>query len=192
VHILQVYRSLMSEINRELIQAVFADNIGAVNDLLSKGADVNVKDENGVTPLMQAKTRDMALVLIDAGANINAQDINKTSAVMYATSYADVERMLLEKGAKPDVQNSIGDTALIWCGRFGRTDSAHALLEHGASISLNNQKGETALAAAKREGHPDVTELLEAENAAVMRRETVLKNQDLLRKSAPKLKFRHR
>jgi ankyrin repeat protein len=42
--------------------------------LIAKGADVNAKDEDGVTPLHWTETEEIAELLIAAGADVNAMD----------------------------------------------------------------------------------------------------------------------
>jgi hypothetical protein len=54
--------------------AVTIDNIEVVNFILSKGIDVNIRDEEGRTPLFYVKSDAMAKLLIEKGADINAKD----------------------------------------------------------------------------------------------------------------------
>ena len=60
--------------NELLHQAVIDGNIEAVKQHIAAGADVNAKDENGVTPLHWTETEEIAELLIAAGADVNAKD----------------------------------------------------------------------------------------------------------------------
>lgn len=61
---------------------------------------------------------------------------------------------LLGKGARPDIQNGSGETALLLAAQIGWTDGAELLLSHGATVDLPNQRGETPLIIAVQ--HRDV------------------------------------
>lgn len=78
--------------------------------LLTRGADVNFKDTNGVTPLMLAAAMGhMAVVerLMTSGADVNAKDSTDATVLMYAASQpprpkaerSKVIAALAEKGA---------------------------------------------------------------------------------------------
>lgn len=55
--------------------------------LIENGADVNAKDNTGVTPLMFASTLDhhaVAKLLIESGSDVNAKDNDGWSALIFA------------------------------------------------------------------------------------------------------------
>ena len=52
---------------------------------------------------------------------------------------------LLGKGARPDLQNQQGDTALAISAQIGWLDGAQLLLDMRASVDLANSRGETPL-----------------------------------------------
>ena len=70
-----------------------------------------------ITPLMNAiiatKPRKIA-TLIDDGANVDAQDADGMTALMYAVTndFYDAAAMLMQAGADPSLQNASGETAL--------------------------------------------------------------------------------
>ena len=66
-----------------LIVAACNENIDSVKLLLSKGANIEMRDENGKNALHHAShgCRLCAIALIDAGANINAIDYNGDTAL---------------------------------------------------------------------------------------------------------------
>jgi len=83
--------------------------------LVARGAEVNVHDRDGLTPLMRAITlRDlrMATLLVDAGARINATDQRGHTALTHAVlrSDADILKLLIARGAETDVMSAMGTT----------------------------------------------------------------------------------
>jgi ankyrin repeat protein len=90
--------------NAELFDAVKNGDLAYVQKLISKGADVNAKDNIGMTPLMAAAEegrKDVCELLISKGADINAQDKDGKTALKYAieNSKNDVADFLRSKGA---------------------------------------------------------------------------------------------
>ena len=60
--------------------------------------------------------------------------------------YVNVAQLLIQRGAEVNLQNAVGDTALIVAARnAGGTSLVQLLLNSGASVHLANKKGETAL-----------------------------------------------
>ncbi len=72
----------------------------------------------------------MIITLLDHGANINAQDINGFTTLMYACSFGfdTIVRLLLSRGADIRITNNAGETALSSAQENGHTQII-ALLE---------------------------------------------------------------
>jgi hypothetical protein len=88
---------------------------GMVKLLVACGAEVNVYDRDGITPLMRAITlRDLRMVklLLDAGAQVNVTDNRGHTALTYAVmrSDADIVKLLIARGAETDVVAAMGTT----------------------------------------------------------------------------------
>ena len=81
------------------------------------------------------------------------QKVCKVSPLHLALHYKglSVIRKLLELGANPDIQDSNGDTCLIYASREGSCEKVELLLEMGADILIVNNAGETALSVAADE-----------------------------------------
>ena len=84
-------------------------DIESVRALLDKGADVNAKDNRGMTALMRAARNgefDIVRVLIGRGARINEEDEIGKTALNYAQGKLtgeekdDMVRLLKKAGAK--------------------------------------------------------------------------------------------
>jgi uncharacterized protein len=157
--------------------------------LIEGKARINLTDPENITPLLMSILNarfDTAKVLIEAGADVNRWDMwgraPLYSAVDYnttprggrpdrpsadATTALEVARMLLERGANPNMQLklfppyrslgqdrggdsmlTVGTTPLIRAAKSGDIASARLLLEHGALPDLPNNLGITPLMAA--------------------------------------------
>ena len=113
--------------DRYLHAAVNSGAIDCVRLMLSRGANVNLAGDEGVTPLMTSvkvtyrNGLETTELLIKKGANINAR-ANKGSTVLmfaswgvaahYEDEYVNVIRFLIKKGAKVNVKNNMGDSPL--------------------------------------------------------------------------------
>jgi ankyrin repeat protein len=79
-----------SNLNGALIEALVSRNLELMQILLKAGADVNIKDDNGMTPLIYAilfpdeKQEIIVEAMLAAGADVNTKDKNRCSALMYA------------------------------------------------------------------------------------------------------------
>lgn len=122
-------------------------NVTATKLLLAKGANPNAVGDPGMaaggpdpkagavvlhayTPLLAAAAfgpAELVQALLDAGANVNAVEGRKLSALMLAVAsdHQDpaVIRLLLARGANPALKSAQGDTAADWATRVGAPDA---------------------------------------------------------------------
>ena len=89
-------------------------DIGIVQYLHRAGADVNIRDSDGNTPLMMAARQgcgDEVKYLHQAGADLNIRNIYGNTAVMYAAQYrhGDIVRYLHQAGADINIGNKWSD-----------------------------------------------------------------------------------
>jgi ankyrin repeat protein len=87
-----------------------------VRFLLQRGADPNIRNKKGVTPLQLATAlgfTEGAEELIKKGANVNIADQTGETPLIAAVHARDVQmvRLLLEKGADPDRNDNSGRSA---------------------------------------------------------------------------------
>lgn len=122
-------------LGRELIESVMENdaNIDDIRELISRGADVNMKDQQGWTALMWASgkgDKEVVEVLISNGADVNLKGKTDMTALMYAALYGQKEiiAMLINSGAKVDLQDNKGKTVLYYTG----TEEIKTLLEDAA------------------------------------------------------------
>ena len=137
-----------------LMLACKSHNMEAINFLLNKGADVNLQDRDGQSALHFASS-DICYWLIQNLADVNMCDNHNCTPLMQASSRSDVKKvaMLIENGAKVDLQDVDGNTALHHAVLNSYGSHVHeytpeiccALLTAKASIHLCNSQGWTPL-----------------------------------------------
>ena len=109
--------------NTALNMLVRGDNVEAVQRLVSAGADVNIPNDGGDTPLISvacynktSQNVEIAKILVENGANINAQeDIKALTALHCAVSqgqFALAYFLLDQDGVDVFIQDDDGDTVL--------------------------------------------------------------------------------
>ncbi|HEY9094337.1 MAG TPA: ankyrin repeat domain-containing protein [Hydrogenophaga sp.] len=112
-----------------LMMAALKGHLELARELIAHKADVN---KPGWTPLHyacsnpQPESRDMAALLLENHAYIDAESPNKTTPLMMAAHYghADAVKLLLEEGADPSLRNEQGLTAVDFARRAGRAEQA--------------------------------------------------------------------
>ena len=145
----------------------------AVELLLRSGADANAANDFGVTPLALASTNaNPALVvrLLEAGADPNlARGLGETPLMTAArTGSVEVVEAFLAHGADVNgVEQSRGQTALMWAVSETHPAVTRVLIEHGAEVDARSAGGFTPLLFAAREGDLDSARLLLDAGAAV-------------------------
>lgn len=102
--------------------------------LLQKGANANVRDKKGVTPLeLAASLRFIEGVeeLAKAGANVDETNATGETPLMLATHIRDGElaKILLENGADPDKSDNSGRSARDYAKLDGRMSPVLGLIE---------------------------------------------------------------
>lgn len=139
-----------------LLSAVYNNNIEKVKELLSKGTDINTKDNDKMTPLLIATEKgyiEIAKLLIEKGADINAKNDKGITALIFASDEKgdiNILKLLLDKGADINAKDNVGYTALMWAVWNGKIEVVKLLLEKGADVNIEDKKGNTALMLAKQ------------------------------------------
>ncbi|KAI9004882.1 hypothetical protein CLU79DRAFT_724041 [Phycomyces nitens] len=77
--------------------------------------------------------------------DIDAKDEDGTTPLIYAVCFgkADIAQLLLAAGAKIDIQDAFGWSALMWATNNNHEGLVKILLEHGASSQTKSAKGRT-------------------------------------------------
>lgn len=107
---------------------------GMTKKAIEYGYDVNAEADNGMTALMYAAmvaNNDVARLLIDSGADVNAKDkMAGLNALMYSVSANNLEciRILLEAGADVNAKNVNGTNALELAEGLSASDEVKKVL----------------------------------------------------------------
>jgi ankyrin repeat protein len=128
----------------------------AVETLLGAGAKVNgPQGYAGETPLTLAARgpSDMeriTVMLLDAGADVNATNEYGLTALMDATHRqpAVVIEMLIKRGAEVDTRDHQGRTALQFAAERGNVEAVRVLLGSHPNVNMKDDRGNTALSVA--------------------------------------------
>ncbi|MEM4217275.1 MAG: ankyrin repeat domain-containing protein [Candidatus Methanomethylicaceae archaeon] len=143
-------------------------------DLIELGADVNVKNNDGCTPLHYACLGgDLNVVksLIEHGADMNAVDHKGNTPLHYACegNHIEVVRFLIEHGADVNAANHKCNTPLHYACKKGHLDIAILLYKAGADIETKNSSGKKPLSLMTKEKRSALKDIVtRMKNASVI------------------------
>ncbi len=129
-----------------------------------------------MTPLMETSMFEMVQLLIDRGANVNANNNNMYTPLyqaianfrkpsLKAKDNEKILNLLLDKGANINFPVVGGVTPLM--GAMEKPESAKILIDKGAKLDLQNSNGETALMYAVKGGLLKVSMMMPVVGAQV-------------------------
>jgi ankyrin repeat protein len=175
-----------------LLFAARQGSLDATRALLDAGADANLSDPEGISPMVLAIRNghyDVAALLAEKGADVNAGDrVNRTPLYMAVDMHTldwiqnrpapkvegaldslDLAKLLLERGARPDVQLSgnvpgwkgdalgaqntfgnvvgAGTTPFVRAAKNGDLSMMRLLIEKGANTNISTRNKTTPLMA---------------------------------------------
>ena len=147
------------DLDARLCEAAFVCDFVRVRELLSRGANPDVRDEDQRTPLHQAvlgNSVGLIGLLIESGANVNARDSHGFTPLHYAAEEhaPEIVRILVGKGADANLRDEDG-ASVLWravASARGRDEIVRFLLDHGARGDLPNLEGVTPRQLALRLG----------------------------------------
>jgi len=88
----------------------YVSSLDAAKLLIDGGADINIMDNNNRTPLFEVDDPNIAIFLIDRGASFNLKDKDSFTPLHLWVNHPKVAKHLLVAGANPNVQLSRGGT----------------------------------------------------------------------------------
>jgi ankyrin repeat protein len=143
--------------------------------MIAKGANVNARDRDDITPLHRAARNhqhEIAKLLISQGADVNAKDNNGATPLFSAmghqedgkeTSLTDkllTAELLIAKRANVNAKDNNGVTPLHQAASNHGREVAEFLISRGADINAKDNNGITPLSSAARNHNHEVAELL--------------------------------
>ena len=149
-------------------------DLGLVELLVKQGAEINLADNDGVTPIMIATTKghtEVVKFLLNEGAIFDNEErdgndhtilhlaaMNNRHEVLSALANHDVELV----ADLANLKNYMDNTALHLAAQAGHLETVRELLksEYKADIDEKNWEEETASHLAAAEGHSEVLKLL--------------------------------
>ncbi|MBI3651311.1 MAG: ankyrin repeat domain-containing protein [Acidobacteria bacterium] len=148
----------------DLMLAANEGDISKVKALLASGADPNITDDTGDTPLMNsilARNKELIALLLPK-TNVNKTNNDGFNALMYAAADGDAEiiKELISKGSKVDAQNQRGYSALMLAVARENKEIVKELLEQGVNVNLKNADGRTALSIGHYTNNKEIIRLL--------------------------------
>src|ERR1700722_13486618 len=153
-------------IDSPVADAAMNGDRAAVQLLLKKKADVNVRQADGAAALEWAAYRDdlqLADLLIAAGAKPKIPNREGATSMQLASlrGSAGMMEKLLNAGAEVNERGVNGETPLMFAARNGSLQALNLLLQRGADVNAKEAlRGTTALMWAVEEKHTDAVKLL--------------------------------
>ncbi|EAY16383.1 ankyrin repeat protein, putative [Trichomonas vaginalis G3] len=145
-----VYFDQTSDVNKCLINSVIFNIQSLCEYFLSHGANINEKDNGGLTALhiaVDSNQLEIVEFLLSHGANIDEKDNDGLTALHIAvkSNQLKIVEFLLSHGANINEKDYLGKTALHIAVKSNQLKIVEFLLSHGANIDEKNNDGLTAL-----------------------------------------------
>lgn len=128
--------------------------------LIKRGINLNVRNEDGDTPLHLAAGRDLGMVtsLLEAGSDINARGRWGATPLHHAARATDkgMVQVLLDWNADITLQDMDGGSVVDWAIENEQYDVGRLLLNHGASAGASFNPGRMTLRLAEQQRKSDL------------------------------------
>ena len=151
--LLKLYPDLISERCHEetlLHNAAMVSQPTTVEFLLKHGAEINVRNKYGETPLflaVQSKRLENVVLLLNAGADLSIADSDDGESPLERAAgrgLPEIMKVLIEHGADVDRVNN-GRTPLMKATEWNQPDAVDALLACKAKVNIRDSIGQTVL-----------------------------------------------
>jgi uncharacterized protein len=162
-----------TQLDADLREAVWANDIERARRLIAAGADVNAKDQTEQSAYLITTSEgylDLLELTLGAGGDVASLDSYSGTGLIRAADrgHADICGRLVQAGVQVDHVNRLGWTALheaiiLGDGSDRYVDTVRVLVAAGADLRLPSQRdGVRPLAHAQDRGHDRIAALLRA------------------------------
>ena len=154
----------LGELNEKLFFAIKTNDYEIISDLISKGADPNLQNNNGESLLhlaVQFNHADSVEALLNHESTlIDIQDNRGRTPLYVSLEYqnTDITQILLRAGADPNIADNEGFSPLYLAAEWGEINEVKQLIEAGAKINSRTKDGWTVLHAST--GYPETLQFL--------------------------------
>jgi ankyrin repeat protein len=152
-----------------IIESVYRMDFQALDKALTQGVDLNAVDDDGRTPLMHAilasdASVEMVRYLLRNGANPNIADFGQNWTVLHFAARDQklpLVQILLDAGARVDVEDSFGNTPLWRCVMAADPNPilVQLLLARGSDPRKRNRYGTSPKDVVERSGKLELLKL---------------------------------
>lgn len=146
--------------------AVERGNIHFIKSLITRGADVNHRRDDGVNCLKIAAQTNQPMkvvqMLLNASFDIHAKDENGYNSLMDMSNIQNfgIVKQLIERGANVNEKANDGATPLLIAACHGNLQIVQLLVENGADVDLANNDSITPIMTAAAYGHLPIVKFL--------------------------------
>jgi hypothetical protein len=164
-------KSKPNPLTRALVEAVDDGEIKDVEELLTKGADINGSVEGDGTALIvaaRAGNKPLVQFLLQQGADPNVASSGDGNPLIMAADegHTAIVELLLSSGARVNEVVEGDENALIKASGSGHVNVVQLLLSRGADVNARVWSGDpdgewrTALKMARKRGHNSIVQIL--------------------------------
>lgn len=148
-----------------LLKAAEMNKLELAKLCIKEGANVNVKDRLGRTPLILAAalgSKEIINLLLSNYGDINICDDNGITPFSYAVYYShkDIAQILINNNANIDQQNGHGCTALKYAVINENIELVQMLINSGADVNIKDNDGYSPLMDAMCDGFKEIAQML--------------------------------
>ena len=145
--------------------AALLGHVEIVKLLISNGADINIKNGVGMTPLHEASNKEIAEILLANNANVNARAKGITPLhVAASVNDNDVSKILIINRADINAKDDSEITPLHYAVSFYAKEIVQLLITNGVDLNATDSDYKTALDYAE-----DFVQVNESANKAKVR-----------------------
>lgn len=158
--------------NYPIHEAARVGKLERVKYLVSKGANVNARNNAGETPLHCAAYNghiEIAGYLLSEGADIDARDKNGSSPFhdVIKISKVKMARYLATQGANIDTKDDYGKTPIHDATTLGNMEIVRYLVSQGVDVNAKDKRGYSPIHDAATMGHLDILKHLVSQGVEI-------------------------